>query len=175
MEIKLTINEEEKIFKAPPIALKKLDNAFALSDKINDGLSMRGLFQELLDFTIDIYGEQFTKEELLNGFYPADEFMSKALEDLSKVSGTFEEKVKKLSDGEGTENNSNKENKYLSPRDFIKDLYSMFLFEKNWSMVDIDNMDIFYYLDILAYMKKNKSDKNNPNENDVYIDQLSWL
>ncbi|WP_343100177.1 hypothetical protein, partial [Clostridioides difficile] len=62
-----------------------------------------------------------------------------------------------------------------SPRDFIKDLYSMFLFEKNWSMVDIDNMDIFYYLDILAYMKKNKSDKNNPNENDVYIDQLSWL
>ncbi|MBH7913516.1 hypothetical protein I6A65_12185, partial [Clostridioides difficile] len=52
------------------------------------------LFQELLDFTIDIYGEQFTKEELLNGFYPADEFMSKALEDLSKVSGTFEEKVK---------------------------------------------------------------------------------
>ncbi|EGT4739764.1 hypothetical protein DD104_12680 [Clostridioides difficile] len=94
MEIKLTINEEEKIFKAPPIALKKLDNAFALSDKINDGLSMRGLFQELLDFTINIYGEQFTKEELLNGFYPADEFMSKALEDLSKVSGTFEEKVK---------------------------------------------------------------------------------
>ncbi|MEJ4051082.1 hypothetical protein [Clostridioides difficile] len=51
----------------------------------------------------------------------------------------------------------------------------MFLFEKNWSMVDIDNMDIFYYLDILAYMKKNKSDKNNPNENDVYIDQISWL
>ncbi|MCB4305125.1 hypothetical protein LGK37_16755 [Clostridioides difficile] len=51
----------------------------------------------------------------------------------------------------------------------------MFLFEKNWSMVDIDNMDIFYYLDILAYMKKNKSDKNNPAENDVYIDQLSWL
>ncbi|EMQ1360372.1 hypothetical protein KLN18_18510 [Clostridioides difficile] len=51
----------------------------------------------------------------------------------------------------------------------------MFLFEKNWSMVDIDNMDIFYYLDILAYMKKNKSDKNNASENDVYIDQLSWL
>ncbi|HDG7529088.1 TPA: hypothetical protein PFR81_003641 [Clostridioides difficile] len=51
----------------------------------------------------------------------------------------------------------------------------MFLFEKGWSMVDIDNMDIFYYLDILAYMKENKKDKNNPNENNVYIDQLSWL
>lgn len=51
----------------------------------------------------------------------------------------------------------------------------MFLFEKNWSMVDIDKMDIFYYLDILAYMKETKKDKNNSNENDVYIDQLSWL
>ncbi|ENY8694382.1 hypothetical protein KLM92_18815 [Clostridioides difficile] len=51
----------------------------------------------------------------------------------------------------------------------------MFLFEKNWSMVDIDNIDIFYYLDILAYMKENKKDNNNSNENDVYIDQLSWL
>ncbi|WP_131024797.1 hypothetical protein, partial [Clostridioides difficile] len=60
-------------------------------------------------------------------------------------------------------------------RDFIKDLYSMFLFEKNWSMTDIDNMDIFYYLDILVYMKENKKDNNNPNENDVYIDQISWL
>ncbi|MCZ8465264.1 hypothetical protein QMM12_17960 [Clostridioides difficile] len=42
-------------------------------------------------------------------------------------------------------------------------------------MVDIDNIDIFYYLDILAYMKENKKDNNNSNENDVYIDQLSWL
>lgn len=175
MEIKLTINEEEKIFKAPPIALRKLDKVFTLTDKIEDGLNSTELFRELLDFTVDIYGEQFSKDELLDGFYPAGDFINKALEDLSKVSGGFEEKSKKLGNGEDTENNSNKENRYLSPRDFIKDLYSMFLFEKNWSMVDIDNMDIFYYLDILAYMKENKKDNNNPNENDVYIDQISWL
>ncbi|ENY8512195.1 TPA: hypothetical protein KOU74_001593 [Clostridioides difficile] len=94
MEIKLTINEVEKIFKAPPIPLRKLDEVFALTDKIENGLSSTKLFYELVNFTISIYGKQFSKDELLDGFYPAGDFINKALEDLSKVSGGFEEKVK---------------------------------------------------------------------------------
>ncbi|MCC0686326.1 phage tail assembly chaperone G [Clostridioides sp. ZZV14-6345] len=94
MEIKLTINEEEKIFKAPPVPLRKLDEVFALTDKIEDGLNSTELFRELIDFTVSIYGKQFSKDELLDGFYPAGDFINKALEDLSKVSGGFEEKVK---------------------------------------------------------------------------------
>ncbi|WP_164076342.1 hypothetical protein [Clostridium botulinum] len=42
------------------------------------------------------------------------------------------------------------------------DLYSS-LIDKEWTMTDIDNMDIFYYFDILAYrikIEKNKQEGN---------------
>ena len=40
-------------------------------------------------------------------------------------------------------------------------------------MIDIDNMDIFYYFEVLGY----KLNKNKPrlNEKDVFIDELGWL
>ncbi|WP_278247907.1 hypothetical protein [Clostridium botulinum] len=42
-------------------------------------------------------------------------------------------------------------------------------------MIDIDNMDIFYYFDVLAYRNKTNSKTGKRKEEDVYIDQVSWL
>lgn len=52
------------------------------------------------------------------------------------------------------------------------DIYSSLLKQEKWTMNDIDKMDIFYYLDILAYKIKNNE---NENENEIYIDQCGWL
>ncbi|EPY2286643.1 hypothetical protein ACXAT6_003922 [Clostridium sporogenes] len=43
-------------------------------------------------------------------------------------------------------------------------------------MIDIDNMDIFYYFDVLAYRNKTIDSKTGKRkEEDVYIDQIGWL
>lgn len=44
-------------------------------------------------------------------------------------------------------------------------------------MCDVDNMDIFYYLEVLAYRIKNNPNDNNKKEKEkeVYIDEVSWL
>lgn len=55
------------------------------------------------------------------------------------------------------------------------DIYSNLL-EQNWAMTAIDEMDIFYYFDVLAYRNKNiDSTTWKRREDDVYIDQVSWL
>jgi hypothetical protein len=38
----------------------------------------------------------------------------------------------------------------MSPLDFLRWLYGM-LMEQGWRLPDIDEMDLFWYLDILAY------------------------
>lgn len=43
-------------------------------------------------------------------------------------------------------------------------------------MTDIDNMDIFYYFDVLAYRLKNIDEETGKKkEEDIYVDQVSWL
>ncbi|AEB77632.1 hypothetical protein [Clostridium botulinum] len=43
-------------------------------------------------------------------------------------------------------------------------------------MTDIDNMDIFYYFEVLAYRNKKADSKTgSKKEEDVYIDQVNWL
>ena len=42
-------------------------------------------------------------------------------------------------------------------------------------MCDVDDMDILYYLDVLAYRIQSKDNKDDKKEKDVYIDELGWL
>lgn len=43
-------------------------------------------------------------------------------------------------------------------------------------MTSIDEMDILYYFEVLAYRNKNIDSKTGNNkEQDVYIDQVAWL
>ncbi|MGG7163794.1 hypothetical protein [Clostridium ihumii] len=52
------------------------------------------------------------------------------------------------------------------------DIYSNLLKQEKWTMNDIDDMDIFYYIDVLAYTSKNNKEEK---EKEIYIDQCGWL
>jgi hypothetical protein len=45
----------------------------------------------------------------------------------------------------------------VSPLDFIKEFY-LSLLEQGWTLNDIDEMDFFWYLDLMVY-KANKEEK----------------
>ncbi len=60
----------------------------------------------------------------------------------------------------------------LTTEDFMLDIYSNLLKQEKWTMNDIDDMDIFYYIDVLAYTSKNNKEEK---EKEIYIDQCGWL
>ncbi|HCL4447469.1 TPA: hypothetical protein PTV74_002094 [Clostridium botulinum] len=92
MEITLKLNDKDKIFKAPFVSTRKLKETLVLSKMIQNGFDEKVL-DELGNYIVSLYGEQFTLDELLDGF-PANEFFGKAIEDLQTVVGDFDSKVK---------------------------------------------------------------------------------
>lgn len=57
----------------------------------------------------------------------------------------------------------------VSPNDFMLSIYND-LMENGWTLPQIDEMDIFYYFEILAYRKRTQRDK--PKAPRGYIDQV---
>lgn len=92
MEITLLINGEEKTFKAHFISARKLKEAFSLTEKAQEGLD-RKFLDDTSKFMVDIYGNQFTEDELLDG-YDATKFFEKVLKDLQYILAGFSEKTK---------------------------------------------------------------------------------
>ena len=92
MEITLLINGEEKTFKAPFISARKLKEAFKLTEKAQEGLDLK-MLDEVAKFMVSVYGNQFTEDELLDGF-EASKFFEKVLEDLQSILSRFSEKTK---------------------------------------------------------------------------------
>lgn len=80
MEITLLIDKEEKNFKAPFLSARKLKEAFKLTEKAQNGLDLN-MLDDSAKFMVSIYGNQFTEDELLDGF-EASKFFEKVLEDL---------------------------------------------------------------------------------------------
>jgi hypothetical protein len=92
MKITLKINEEDKQFTAPFINCRKLRDTLELSKKIDNGFTLE-ILDELTQFEVDLYGKQFTTDELLDGF-PSGEFFEKVVQDMQKVLGNFNSAVK---------------------------------------------------------------------------------
>ncbi|APH21586.1 TPA: phage tail assembly chaperone G [Clostridium botulinum] len=92
MEITLKLNDEDKTFKAPFVSTRKLKETLVLSKMIQNGFDEKVL-DELGNYIVGLYGNQFTLDQLLDGF-PANEFFGKAIEDLETVVGNFDSKVK---------------------------------------------------------------------------------
>lgn len=92
MKITLLINKEERIFEAPFISARKLKKALEISEEVQKGFTI-----EVMDITakfmVDVYGNQFTEDELLDGF-EGPKYFEKVLEDMSAVLSGFSEKVK---------------------------------------------------------------------------------
>ncbi|MDS1005297.1 hypothetical protein P9J83_17670 [Clostridium sporogenes] len=92
MEITLKIDDKDKIFIAPFIGARMLKRSLALSKKFQGGMD-ESIMDEIATYLVDVYGKQFTMDELYDGF-PAKKFFNKAFEDLNEVIGGLEEKVK---------------------------------------------------------------------------------
>lgn len=92
MKITLKINGEDKQFTAPFVSCRKLRDTLELSKKVENGFTLE-ILDELNQFEVDLYGKQFTTDELLDGFL-AGEFFKKVVEDMQKVLGTFNSAVK---------------------------------------------------------------------------------
>lgn len=92
MKIKLIIDGQEKTFTAPFVSTRRLKETLSLSNKVQNGFDEK-IMDEVGEYLVNIYGKQFTLDQLYDGF-PASEFFSKALEDIQAVIGTFDEKVK---------------------------------------------------------------------------------
>ncbi|AUN19044.1 hypothetical protein RSJ22_17630 [Clostridium botulinum] len=92
MEITLKIDDKDKTFIAPFIGARMLKRSLALSKKFQGGMD-ESIMDEIATYLVDVYGKQFTMDELYDGF-PAKKFFNKAFEDLNEVIGGLEEKVK---------------------------------------------------------------------------------
>jgi len=58
----------------------------------------------------------------------------------------------------------------VSPSDFIKGIYLDLINDAGWTLESIDEMDFFYYLDLMLYNSTNeKSEWDRPS---AYIDQI---
>lgn len=91
--ITLQNGDREKKFVAPFVSARKLRQTIELS-KSMEKASMEGEdIDKLAAYLVDLYGNQFTIDELLDG-YPSQEFMLKAVEDMQKVIGDLEGKIK---------------------------------------------------------------------------------
>lgn len=92
MKITLRINKEEKTFTAPFVSARKLKETIKLSVKVQNGVGEE-LMDELIDYEVSLYGNQFTADELLDG-YPSSGFFNKIFEDLENVIGEFNTSIK---------------------------------------------------------------------------------
>lgn len=92
MEITIKIDDKDKKFKAPFVSTRKLKETLELSEKVQEGFTVE-IMDELADFEVSLYGNQFTADDLLDG-YPAQDFFNKVLEDLQAVIGNFNSAVK---------------------------------------------------------------------------------
>ncbi|MBA4509927.1 hypothetical protein H1057_18070 [Clostridium sporogenes] len=92
MEITLKIDNKDKTFVAPFIGARMLKRSLGLSKKFQGGID-ESIMDEIATYLVDVYGKQFTMDELYDGF-PSDKFFNKAFEDLNEVIGGLEEKVK---------------------------------------------------------------------------------
>lgn len=93
MNITLKINGENKTFEAGFVTLKTLREAIVLVGKMETAEGSMEILDILIDFEVLIYGNQFTKEELEEGFLARD-FFKKATEDMNQIMGDFNKSTK---------------------------------------------------------------------------------
>ena len=138
MEIVLKIKGKDKTYTAGFISARMVRKTIAVSQEINfDNISPEEL-DKLMDYIVELFRSQFTRDELYDGLASKD--LIPTITSINKVVGA----VGRATAGEGKTNSGNA----LEPQDFIDRLY-LALLEQGWTLNDIDTMDIVYYLKLL--------------------------
>ena len=90
MEIKLIINDKEKTFVAGRPMGRIVRSAIDILGKINMNNISGEELDMIIDFTVDAYGKQFTRDQVYDGPY-ADELLSEMLKTITAITrGTVE-------------------------------------------------------------------------------------
>lgn len=92
MEIKLIIKDKEKTFVAGRPMGRIVRNAIEIMSKINLNNIGGEELDMIIDFTVDAYGKQFTRDQVYDGLY-ADELLSEMLKTISSITGATVEKL----------------------------------------------------------------------------------
>lgn len=92
MEIKLLLGDEEKTFTAGRPKGRAIRDAISLANKINPENITGEVFDELIDFTVDVYGKQFTRDDVYDGLY-ADEMLQELTKTVSAIAGGTSKKL----------------------------------------------------------------------------------
>jgi hypothetical protein len=87
---------QEKSFATPFISSRKLKNSFAVQKKMNNpNLDEETLLDEMADYIVDLYGKQFTRDELLDGISPK-EILLTTNKCIQEIIGGLNEAAKEL-------------------------------------------------------------------------------
>lgn len=92
MEIKLLINNKEKTFVAGRPMARIVRDAIEIMSKINLNNIRGEELDMIIDFAVDAYGKQFTRDQVYDGMY-ADELLPKMLKTVTGITGTTVEKL----------------------------------------------------------------------------------
>lgn len=139
MEIILRIDGKDKTFTTGFISARMVRRTIAVSQDINfDNISPEEL-DKLMDYIVELFGNQFTRDELYDGLASKD-LIPTITRCINEVVGAMGEAT--AGEGKKVEGNA------MEPQDFIDKLY-LALLEQGWTMNDIDSMDIIYYLKLL--------------------------
>lgn len=92
MKITLMIDDKEKTFVAPFISARRMKDTIKLSNKLQDNFTEE-LIDELCNYLVKIYGNQFTIDDVLDGM-ESNDFIKKAVKDMQTVMGNFDDEVK---------------------------------------------------------------------------------
>jgi hypothetical protein len=92
MQIKLLLGDEEKTFTAGRPKGRAVREAIALANKMDPKKINGEVFDELIDFTVDVYGKQFTRDDVYDGLY-ADEILQEMTKTVSTIAGGTSKKL----------------------------------------------------------------------------------
>lgn len=162
ISIKLWFEDEKKFktFIAPRTNTKTLLEALRLNaeaEKTADDLEESiKILEKQMQFIVKLFADQFSYEELFEGLE------SYAVGRNQPYS--FRSSWIQRNRGSGTRFFAGEEYTYERGIQQINEIYSTLL-EQGWKMTEIDNMDIYHYLEVLA-------EKNKPKIKTVTIDQI---
>lgn len=95
MNINLKINNEDKGFTAPFIPARMLKRTIVIGETISKNSSDPNNFDTMAQYIVDIYGKQFTVDNVLDGLSSVD-LISEFTNCMIAVTGELNTKVDKL-------------------------------------------------------------------------------
>lgn len=86
MEIKLLINDKEKTFVAGRPKARLIRQAISITAGMDMSDIQGDELDKIVDFTVEAYGGQFTRDDVYDGVY-ADELFDKMIETITEITG----------------------------------------------------------------------------------------